>query len=338
MKRLRNLLFIILLALPFGSAQGQIPGPPGIPTDPGGACEAVGGGGLCDWVDFAMSLSDQLTDLFETFNQEITAMGEDLFGDATAWLKDTLSDLTQGIPGPEGFEQAFGNLEEAIKNGPSQFREEVQRGIRNLTEQQLTTLYQAPNDSSDGHYNQFVKTFPVAAAAEVVTARQKERSSLLKAESAAAAETSFKTGAVVQQNTAAQDTAQTILGQGGDADTLENDVNTSVSTRAAVQALTEGLADTMRHDASFQANLSSVIKALNQQQVMTNWQLQLLVKSLTEQSEQDLAAAQAQLQGQVTEVFQQAEAISTQFETTIMQGTEILEPDVTPLNPGALGW
>jgi hypothetical protein len=337
-KQLKALCLTILLTSTISLTHAQIPGLPNIPGDPGGACEAIGGGGICDWIDFAMSLSDQLTDMFETFNQEITAMGEDLFADATEWLKDSLSDLTQGIPGPEGFEQAFGSLQESIKNGPSQFREDVQRGIRSLTEKQLTTLYDAPNDSSDGHYNQFVKTFPVAAAAEVVTARQKERSSLLKAESAAAAETSFKTGAVVQQNTAAQDTAQAILGAGGDADTLEDDVNTAVSSRAAIQALTEGLADTLRHDASFQANLSSVVKALSQQQVMTNWQLQLLVKGLTEQNEQDLAAAQAQLQGHVTEVFQQADAISAQFQTSITQGVEILEPYTARLNPGDLGW
>ena len=335
MKPLKSLLLVFSLLLPTNAL--ALPGIPDIPTDPGGACDALGGGGICDWVDFAMSLSDQLNTMFEQFNQEITDMGENLFGEATGWLQDTLAGLTQTID-TGGLEQAMGDIEQAIEQGPSEFRRRIQGAIRDLTQAQLTELWQAPEDSPDGRYNQAVQTFPALAGAEVVTARQKERSSVLRAESAAAAETSFKTGAVVQQNTAAQDTAQSILGPGGDAETLENDVNTSVSTRAAVQALTEGIADTMRHDASFQANLASVVKSLNQQQVMTNWQMQLLVSSLTDQYEAEMAAAQTQLQGQITEVYREADAIGRSFTNSLMMGVEMLEADVTGLNTGDLGW
>ena len=73
------------------------------------------------------------------------------------------------------------------------------------------------------------------------------------------------------------------------ADILEDDVNTAVSTRAAIQALTEGVADMMRHDATFQSNLAESVKVLAQQQVMTNWELQLAVQTLTDQREKEIA-------------------------------------------------
>jgi len=320
-------------------AQGlpALPEIPGLPS-PGDIgedlCDAAGD--VCDWIGYALSLAEQLQTLMDTFHQEIAGMGEDLYGEATGWLKDSLSTVSLGVA-PEVIQNAFADIQQALKEGPSALREALRENVRTLTESRLNAE-DAPRDSPDGRYNEMVRTLPNVAAAEVVTALEQEETAILKAEAAGVNETSFKLGAVVQQNTAAQDTATTILSPGGDAEGLEDDVNTAVSTRAAIQALTEGLADTMRHDAAFQSNLAETVKALSQQQVMTNWQLQLAVQALVDEREAEIAAAQAELEAEINAVYEESERVTGQFQGIVTSGASLLTPDTGTLDAGALGW
>lgn len=143
---------------------------------------------------------------------------------------------------------------------------------------------------------------------------------------------------MAQQNTAATDTATSILAPGGDADTLEDDVNTAVSTRAAVQALTEGVADLMRHNATFESNLAESIKLLAQQQVMTNWELQLAAQALLDEREKKIAEERAKLELEVNGLYEESEQLAGEFADVVTAGAHLLSPDTAGLNPGALGW
>ncbi len=196
----------------------------------------------------------------------------------------------------------------------------------------------APAGSPDGRFVEMSRTLPNVAAAEVVSAVEQEETAALKAEAASVTETSWKLGAVAQQNTAATDTATTILAPGGDADTLEDDVNTAVSTRAAVQALTEGVADLMRHNATFESNLAESVKVLAQQQVMTNWELQLTVQALLDERENKIAEERAQMQMEINGLYEESEQLTGQFTDVVTAGAHLLTPDTSGLNPGALGW
>ena len=154
-------------------------------------------GGLCDWIDYALSLAEQLQGMMDTFHQEIIGMGEDLFGDATAWLEDSLSSLSMGVD-PEVLENAFGDIEQAIQEGPSALREATRGAVRTLTSQRYADQ-NAPADSPDGRFYEMTRTLPNVAAAELTTALEQEETAVIKAESASVNETSWKLGAVAQQ-------------------------------------------------------------------------------------------------------------------------------------------
>ena len=348
-RRIRTSFMVLILLWSLTAspviAQGlpELPGLPALPAlpdlpDPGQIGEDIcnSAGGVCDWIRYALSLAEQLQGLMDEFHGEIAGMGDDLYVEATDWLNDSLSTLSMGVD-VGVVENAFTNIEQSLKEGPSALRTALRTNIRTLTKSRLEAE-NAPKDSPDGRYNETVRTIPSVAAAEVVTALEQEEAALVKAESAGVNETSFKLGAVVQQNTAAADTATTILRPGGDADSLEDDVNTAVSTRAAVQALTEGLADTMRHDATFQSNLAETVKALSQQQVMTNWQLQLTVQSLIDERETEISSAQAEVEAEINNIYEESERVTGQFQGVITSGAGLLTPETATLNPAALGW
>lgn len=339
-RRIRSTLMVLSLLgslLPTTVHAQGLPDLPDLPN-PGQIGEDIcnAAGNVCDWITYALSLAEQLQGLMDEFHGEIAGMGDDLYGEATGWLKDSLSTVSMGVD-LGVVQNAFTNIEQSLKEGPSALRTALRENIRTLTANRLQSE-NAPIDSPDGRYNEVVRTIPSVAAAEVVSALEQEEAALIKAESAGINETSFKLGAVVQQNTAAQDTATTILAPGGDADSLEDDVNTAVSTRAAVQALTEGLADTMRHDATFQSNLSETVKALSQQQVMTNWQMQLTVQALLDDREAEIASAQAEVEAEINTIYEESERVTGQFERVVTSGAGLLTPDTGTLDPAALGW
>ncbi len=341
--RLRRVLIAVTLSLsllPNPVQAQELPGPPTVPglPDPGqiggDVCNAVGD--VCDWVGFALSLAEQLQGLMDQFHSEIAGMGEDFYGEATGWLKDSLASLSMGVDKVQ-VDAAFANIEQAIKAGPSALRAATRASVRKLTQQRYATQH-APANSPDGRFDEMTRTLPNVAAAEIVTAAEQEETAALKAEAAAVTETSWKLGAVAQQNTAATDTATSILAPGGDADTLEDDVSTAVSTRAAVQALTEGVADLMRHNATFESNLAESVKLLAQQQVMTNWELQLAAQALLDEREKKIAEERAKLEMEVNGLYEESEQLAGEFADVVTAGAHLLSPDTAGLNPGALGW
>jgi len=345
-KRIRSILMLLSLLVsltPTPVYAQALPGLPALPEIPAlpnpgqigeNLCNAAGN--VCDWIGYALSLAEQLQGLMDEFHGEITGMGEDLYGEATGWLKDSLASVSMGVDVAQ-VEAAFADIEQAIKEGPSALREATRASVRTLTKQRYAGQ-NAPANSIDGRFDEMTRTLPNVATAEVVSAVEQEETAALKAEAASVTETSWKLGAVAQQNTAATDTATTILAPGGDADTLEDDVNTAVSTRAAVQALTEGVADMMRHNATFESNLAESIKILAQQQVMTNWELQLTVQSLLDERENKIAEERARMEMEVNGLYEESEQLTGQFNDVVTAGAHLLTPDTSSLNPGALGW
>ena len=350
--RFRNVILVlgsVLFLLPAPTQAQELPGLPDVPglpslpelpdlPNPGQLGENIcnAAGGLCDWIGYALSLAEQLQGMMDTFHQEVTDMGDDLWGDATGWLEDSLSTLSMGVDSGV-VKGAFADIERAIQQGPSALREATREAVSTLAKERYNGS-DAPKNSPDGRFYEMSRTLPNVAAADVVTTMEQEQTAVVKAEAASVNETSYKLGAVAQQNTAATDTATAILAPGGNADALEDDVNTAVSTRAAIQALTEGVADTMRHDATFQSNLAESVKVLAQQQVMTNWELNLAVQTLTDAREKEIAEERAKMAMEVNGLYEEAEDLSGQFTDIVTAGAYLLTPDVSSLNPGALGW
>ena len=175
-KRIRSTLAVLsllasLLPTP-GRAQGlpELPALPTIPALPNPGqigedlCNAAGD--VCDWIGYALSLAEQLQGLMDTFHQEIAGMGEDLYGEATGWLQDSLASVSLGVDTAQ-VEAAFADIEQAIKAGPSALREATRASVRTLTRQRYANQ-NVPANSPDGRFIEMTRTLPNVAAAEVV--------------------------------------------------------------------------------------------------------------------------------------------------------------------------
>jgi hypothetical protein len=94
----------------------------------------------------------------------------------------------------------------------------------------------------------------------------------------------------------------------------------------------------MRHNATFESNLAESIKLLAQQQVMTNWELQLTVQALLDERENKIAEERAQMQMEINGLYEESDQLTGQFTDVVTAGAHLLTPDTSSLDPGALGW
>lgn len=104
-----------------------------------------------------------------------------------------------------------------------------------------------------------------------------------------------------------------VLSEGGTARTLEDRISAAVSTRAAVQNLGEGLADLMRQSVMSNEILTSRLTELVAQNVSTNQQLEQVVHSLIEQSNEEATKKVNEVQAVITETAAQADVIQAQL-------------------------
>jgi hypothetical protein len=184
-KRIRSTLMVLSLLVSLMPTPVRAQGLPALPElpalpNPGqigeDLCNAAGD--VCDWIGFALSLAEQLQGLMDEFHGEIAGMGEDLYGEATGWLKDSLTSISMGVD-TQQVEAAFADIEQAIKEGPSALREATRAAVRTLTVQRYAGQ-NAPANSPDGRFDEMTRTLPNVAAAEVVSAVDKKRSRRLK--------------------------------------------------------------------------------------------------------------------------------------------------------------
>ena len=125
---------------------------------------------------------------------------------------------------------------------------------------------------------------------------------------------------------------------GGTAARLEDRARTAVSSRAALVVLTEGLADLMRQEAVFSGAIVEHLRVLSQQQVMTTWQLQLAVNSLSDQLAAEVARDQAALQRYVSRAFDEGRQLAHTFAHVSSEAGRVLEPDLGALAWESVGW
>ncbi len=324
-------LMILLFTLVPSKAQSNL-------FDLEGACQMFAPD-LCAWITYASDLAASVRDLIGNFHQEFVQFGEELFSN---WLKDALSTVSIGVDA-QALEAAFAGFEEIVRRGPSAVRDEIRRVVNNLTLLRLTNQ-NAPQYSPDWWYEQAISANPNLLAAELASSTQEGQAAAAKIEAAAVHDLNVKLGATLAESTATQDAMAKVLNPsiggvgGGDAAQLEDAVRTATSTRAAIQVLTEGIADLMRHEAVFSGNLQETLKVLAQQQVMTTWELQLAVQTLVEQREEEIAVARAELQARINQEYEAGEQLGSALEGLVGSTLPLLRPDVSHLNMEALGW
>jgi hypothetical protein len=140
-----------------------------------------------------------------------------------------------------------------------------------------------------------VRQEPEAQLIEVLSKDAEGELIQTQLESQAAKEITQGLATSLSSSTAHEDAAAHVLnepvlgiGEMGTAATLEDAATRAPSSRLVLQALSEGLADFMRQDATFSVLELDALKVLAEQNVMTNYQLEMAVKQLVDQGLEEL--------------------------------------------------
>ena len=292
-----------------------------------------------------------MNDLITDFHEECVDFGRELFG---GWIEDALASIAQdtGLAELNGY---FGQLDTALTEGPRAFREAVSKVIGDLRlsnrlkrqdPQVLIERLKDPNRELRNYsdlYDIAVQTNPNAVAADGILNSRQDQLLETRAE-AAVHDLNTKLAEQVADATKMQDAAAQVLAPsvgglgGGDAAKLEDAARTAVSSCAAIQTLTEGMANLMCQQATFSGDISENLRVLTQQQVMTTWELQLAINTLTEQMNADVAKEKAELEAQLAREYDAGTELAESLRNTAAGTTVVLSPNLDVLEFGSLGW
>jgi hypothetical protein len=153
------------------------------------------------------------------------------------------------------------------------------------------------------------------------------------------AEASRKVAEELADNTAVEHTvAKTLMPVAGTADRMILNSRIALSTRAAMQAFTEGYASSMKQDAVIGQAIVDGLKAISQQNVMTNIQMSAQAQYLLEEQKQKIEAQRQQLEYTVGETYNsEMQTLSTLSANVRTAATSINTAPLT-IDLAALGW
>jgi hypothetical protein len=290
-----------------------------------------------EWICYASDLIQKVEATLTTFHEELGALGGEVL---RPWLQDAFASVADEVGAGE-LEGVFADLERVLTEGPGAFRQAVEDAVDRVLA--LRDSKAPPPGSPDARI-ETAFNHPNLAAGETILRAQEKRALTARAEAAAAHDLNAQLAGEVAASTGAQDAVARILEPsvgglgGGDAAQLEDAVRTATSTRAALQALTEGVADMMRHEAVLSGTMVEHLRTLSQQQVMTTWELQLAVNTLVEQREAEIAEERAALQAQIDASYEAGEEIGQAISSLAGAAATTMTPDTESLSLGALGF
>ena len=315
-------------------------------------CSGLGATPGYEWICKAGDLANQVDDLITNFHEEFVDFGRELFD---GWIEDALASIAENT-GLDELNGYFDQLDTALTEGPRAFREAVSKVIGDLRlsnrlkrqdPQVLIERLKDPNRELRNYsdlYDIAVQTNPNAVAADGMLNSRQDQLLETRAEAAAVHDLNTKLAEQVADATKMQDAAAQVLAPsvggvgGGDAARLEDAARTAVSSRAAIQTLTEGMANLMRQQATFSGDISENLRVLTQQQVMTTWELQLAINTLTEQMNADVAKEKAELEAQLAREYDAGTELAESLRNTAAGTAVVLSPNLDALEFGSLGW
>ena len=315
-------------------------------------CSGLGATPGYEWICKAGDLANQVDDLITNFHEEFVDFGRELFD---GWIEDALASIAENT-GLDELNGYFDQLDTALTEGPRAFREAVSKVIGDLrlsnrlkrqNPQILIERLKDPNRELRNYgdlYDIAVQTNPNAVAADGMLNSRQDQLLETRAEAAAVHDLNTKLAEQVADATKMQDAAAQVLApsvgglRGGDAAQLEDAARTAVSSRAAIQILTEGMANLMRQQATFSGDISENLRVLTQQQVMTTWELQLAINTLTEQMNADVAKEKAELEAQLAREYDTGTELAESLRNTAAGTAVVLSPNLEALEFSALGW
>jgi hypothetical protein len=153
------------------------------------------------------------------------------------------------------------------------------------------------------------------------------------------AEASRKVAEEFADNTAVEHSvARALLPVVGSSDTMKLRAQTAISTRAAMQAFTEGFADYMKQDAVIGQAVVDGLKSLAQQNAMTNAQLSAQAQYLLEEQKQRVEAQRQQLEAVVGETYDTELTSLTNLGAALRNAAENIQTGPFTINLANLGW
>jgi hypothetical protein len=264
----------------------------------------------------------------------VQSIAEDIFNDFEVFAESNFERFLQdglevvvsqlGIGEVQGFVDEISN---AIREGPEELTATLQDHLdeaRNAAFRDTPNNY--PPQSPDWWSAYARRANPNLTAADAVTTDQGlallERSMQSEAaneKSKELAESVATFNAVTQKVNEVLGTP--VLGQipglgDGEAQQLRDNATTAISTRAGIRYLTEGIAGLMEQEATYNQDISSKLTAQIQQQSLTNHQLNVLARTLTEERMSEITNAKAELQAEIEGDYERGEALAQTLTTT----------------------
>ena len=303
-----------------------------------------------EWICKAGDLANNIDEFLRGIHEDFVGFGRELFDD---WIEDALATIAEKF-GLSDLNNLFDDLDRALSEGPAKFREAIRDAVADLRLSNRAARkdpVELIEEIKKGEVNDYgvlydiaVQTNPNIVTAEGIINARQDQLLETRAEAAAVHELNTKLAEEVADSSTMQDAVAQVLQpsigglKGGDAAQLDDAARTAVSSRAAIQVMTEGIADLMRQQATFSGNLSDSLRVLAQQQVMTTWELQLAIATLTEQMNAEVAKEKAAIEAQLAREYdagiELAESMATMAEGTAAS----LSPKFEELEFRKLGW
>ncbi|MCA9839206.1 MAG: hypothetical protein KC422_20005 [Trueperaceae bacterium] len=303
-----------------------------------------------EWICKAGDLAHTVNDLLQSFHEDFVGFGQELFDD---WMQDALASIAEQANLAD-LTALFDDLDTALTEGPIAFREAIRNAVAGLRLSNYANREDAAdliNQLEAGDVRDYRVLYDIAAqlnptivAAEGMMNARQDQLLESRAEAAAVHDLNTQLAEEVATSTRMQDAVAQVLEPsfgglgGGDAAQLDDAARTAVSSRAAIQVMTEGLADLMRQQATFSGYISDNLRVLTQQQVMTTWELQLAINALTEQMNKAISEEKAAIEAQLARDYDAGVELAESLSNVAQETATSLSPEFEELEFESLGW
>ena len=286
----------------------------------GTGCQVAGNIAGYEWICQLSYYVQNGERVLEDIHQDFAGFSEDML---KLWFEDALSTVANEV-GLSEFNTFFSDLDVALSQGPREVKDAL-RGVTDSlrlshaasqrSERLAPALAQLQNPenlvSSDVLVDVAETSNPNIRAASELNYSERLRMIGVQVEAEAAHKMNEDLAQSLLEDSSVRDAAANVLRPsiggigGGSASQLEDRARTAVSTRAVMGVLTEGLAELMRQEATFNTAIAEELKLLAQQQVMTSWQLKLTVDSISARYSRELEKEMAEMEAEIASSYDQ---------------------------------
>ena len=289
--------------------------------------------GSLEFICTGSGMLNTVGDMITNFQSDMASFVGELGGDM---LSDVVNTLASGL-GAEALDEHMQSMRNNLASTPGRIKAQLRTSASMLVRDSVGQLFAGKKGMKLGdaaNLATWARIMNPELAVQEITNEVKKGKTLLAAGDALAASTSSADIATrMAEADAGQNLAKTVNGDPlggniGKAALLRENVGRAVSTRAAIQSLTEGIADVMSIQASAAMNNEAYAKAQAMQASYTTAQLATLVNLYAQDRADELEEQSGAVEAAMAEVWQEvqvATATGNQMRRAISKtGTDTL--------------